>query len=30
MATHAIKFLDKADHIVMIDKGKILAAGSYK
>lgn len=30
MPTHAIKYLDKSDNIVIMKKGKIIANGSYK
>ena len=30
LVTHAIDFLDKADHIVMMDEGKILAQGTFE
>lgn len=30
LVTNAIDFLDRADHIVMMDQGKIKAQGSYQ
>jgi ATP-binding cassette subfamily B protein len=30
MPTHAVKYLDKADNIIIMEKGRIIAEGSYK
>ena len=30
LVTHAIDFLERADHIVMMDKGRIIRQGSFK
>jgi ABC-type transport system involved in cytochrome bd biosynthesis fused ATPase/permease subunit len=30
MPTHAVKYLEYADNIIVMEKGKIVASGSYK
>lgn len=30
LVTHAIDFLSQADHIIMMDKGRITAQGTYQ